>query len=52
MKHLHWDCVLHDLGVLSLVGFLCWLFQSGWPCLALFFLASGRAEKKEEATQP
>ena len=28
------------VGILALVAFLCWLFQSGYPLLLLLFLLS------------
>ena len=29
---------LFATALLGLVGFLCWLFHSGWPCLLLLIL--------------
>ncbi|MGN1343777.1 MAG: hypothetical protein ACI4U3_04305 [Traorella sp.] len=30
--------LIFKLGVLTLTAFLCWLFKSGWFCLALLLL--------------
>lgn len=35
MKDEWWVTVIY-IGLFALVGFLCWLFRNGWPCLALF----------------
>jgi hypothetical protein len=35
--------VLTVFGFLALVGFLCWLFMSGWPCAILLLLSGLRA---------
>ena len=29
---------LFAIALLGLVGFLCWLFNSGWPCFLLLLL--------------
>lgn len=41
--------LLHNLGVIALIGYLCWLFSSGWPCLLVFVMVGLSRGKKEDS---
>lgn len=37
MKHAVAFAVIYEVALLALIGFLCWLFKNGWPCLLILF---------------
>lgn len=40
--------IIENIVICVLVGFLCWLFKSGWPTLLMLFMTTSYTSKKHK----
>ncbi len=41
-------CTVMTIAMFGLIGFLCWHFNNGWPCLILFGLPFVEHSRKDK----